>query len=81
MAEDKSKMTPGQYAKIKALAEDERTDFATREAAQRQVERWRTKMEGAAAQAPEKKLHPGMVQSPEYRAWAKDMKVGNRERK
>lgn len=77
-------MTPGQYAKIKALAEDERTDFATREAAQRQVERWRTKMEGPSApsaQATEKKLHPGMEQSPEYKAWAKDMKVGNRERK
>jgi hypothetical protein len=74
-------MKPAQYEKIKAVANDERADFATREAAQRQVERWRTKMEGAAAQAPEKKQHPGMVQSPEYKAWAKDMKVGNRERK
>ena len=75
-------MTPAQYAKIKAVADDERADFATREAAQRQVERWRTKMEGPSApSAPEKKLHPGMEQSPEYKAWAKDMKVGNRERK
>jgi hypothetical protein len=81
MAQDGQTMTPGQYAKIKRIADDERADFATREAAQRQVERWRTRMEGAAAQASEKKLHPGMELSPEYKAWAKDMKVGNRERK
>ena len=71
-------MTPAQYAKAKALAADERTDPATREIAQRQVEKWKTKFEGTA---PEKKLHPGRVQSPEYQAWAKNMEVGNRERK
>ena len=73
-------MTPVQYTKAKALADDERTDQATREIAQRQVEKWRTKFEGTA-NAPEKKLHPGRVQSEDYKRWAKDMEVGNRERK
>lgn len=71
-------MTPVQYAKAKAIAADERTDPATREIAQRQVEKWRTKFEGTAA---EKKLHPGRQQTPEYQQWAKNMEVGNRERK
>ena len=73
-------MTPVQYAKAKALAEDERTDPATRAAAQKQVEKWKTKFEGTQ-NAPAKALHPGRVQSPEYQRWAKDMEVGNRERK
>ncbi len=73
-------MTPGQYEKIKRIAEDERADPATRAAAQKQVEKWRVVMEGVAATV-EKKRHPGMEQSPEYKAWAKNMKVGNRERK
>ena len=73
-------MTPTQYEKIKAVAADERADQKTREIAQRQVAKWRTKFEGTA-NAPEKKLHPGRVQSPEYERWAKDMEVGNRERK
>ena len=70
-------MTPVQYAKAKALAADERTDPATRQIAQRQVNKWRTKFEAE----PTKKLHPGRQQSPEYQRWAKDMEVGNRERK
>ena len=70
-------MTPVQYAKAKALADDERTDPETRAAAQRQVNKWRTKFEAE----PTKKLHPGRQQSPEYQRWAKDMEVGNRERK
>ena len=74
------RMTQAQYAKAKALAADERTDPATRAAAQRQVEKWKAKFEGTQ-NAPEKKLHPGRVQSPEYQAWAKNMEVGNRERK
>lgn len=73
-------MTQAQYAKAKALAADERTDPATRAAAQRQVDKWKAKFEGTQ-NAPEKKLHPGRVQSPEYQRWAKDMEVGNRERK
>jgi len=73
-------MTLGQYTKIKAVADDERADPATRAAAQRQIEKWRTRFEGTA-NAPEKKLHPGRVQSPEYQQWAKNMEVGNRERK
>ena len=73
-------MTPTQYAKAKALAADERTDQATREIAQRQVEKWKVKMEGTQ-NAPEKKLHPGRVRTPEYQAWAKNMEAGNRERK
>ena len=73
-------MTPVQYKKAKAVADDERTDPATREIAQRQVEKWRLKFEGTQ-NAPEKKLHPGRVQTPEYQAWAKNMEVGNRERK
>ena len=69
-------MTPQQYQKIKAIAEDERGDPATRAAAQKQVDKWRTKME------PQRNpLHPGRVQTPEYQRWAKDMAVGNRERK
>ena len=68
-------MTPSRYAKIKAVATDERGDPATREAAQKQVEKWRVRMEGAA---PEKKLHPGMVQSEEYKQWAKNMEAGYR---
>jgi hypothetical protein len=71
-------MTPQQYQKIKAVAADERGDPATRAAAQKQVEKWRTKMEPATPRNP---LHPGRVQSPEYQRWAKDMAVGNRERK
>ena len=70
-------MTSAQYAKAKALAADERTDPATRQIAQRQVDKWRTKFEAE----PTKKLHPGRQQSPEYQRWAKDMEVGNRERK
>ena len=70
-------MTPAQYAKAKALADDERTDRETRAAAQKVVEKWRTKFEVE----PTKKLHPGRQQSPEYQRWAKDMEVGNRERK
>ena len=73
-------MTPAQYAKAKALAADDRTDPATRAAAQRKVDFWRTKFEGTP-NPPEKKLHPGRVQSEEYKAWAKNMEVGNRERK
>ena len=71
-------MTPAQYAKAKALAADERTDPATREAAQKVVDKWRAKFE-----TPEtaKRLHPRRQQSPEYQRWAKDMEVGNRERK
>ena len=71
-------MTPVQYKKAKAVADDERTDQATREIAQRQVEKWRTKFETLE---PTKKLHPGRVQTEEYKRWAKDMEVGNRERK
>ena len=73
-------MTSVQYAKAKALAADERTDPATREAAQKVVAKWKSKFEGTA-NPPEKKLHPGRQQSPEYQRWAKDMEVGNRERK
>ena len=68
-------MTRAQYEKAKALANDERTDRETRAAAQRQVDKWRIKFEAE----PNKKLHPGRVQSPEYQAWAKNMEVGNRE--
>ena len=70
-------MTPKMYAKIKAVAEDERGDPTTRAAAQKQVNKWKGKMEPL----PEKRLHPGRVQSPEYQRWAKDMAVGNRELK
>ena len=73
-------MNPKQYEKIKAVADDTRADPATRAAAQRQIERWRVKFEGTQ-NAPEKKLHPGRQQTPEYQRWAKDMEVGNRERK
>jgi hypothetical protein len=73
-------MTRSQYEKAKALANDERTDKETRAAAQRQVDKWRAKFEGTV-NAPEKKLHPGRVQTEEYRRWSKDMEVGNRERK
>ena len=73
-------MTAAQYAKIKAVADDERADQKTREIAQRQVAKWKVKFEGTA-NPPGKKLHPGRVQSPEYQAWAKNMEVGNRERK
>ena len=73
-------MNQVQYAKIKAVASDERADSKTREIAQRQIVKWRTKFEGTA-NPPEKKLHPGRVQSPEYQQWAKNMEVGNRERK
>ena len=73
-------MTPAQYDKIKAVAADERADPATREIAQRQVDKWKIKMEGTQ-NAPAKALHPGRVQTPEYQRWAKDMEVGNRERK
>ena len=73
-------MTPVQYKKAKAVADDERTDPETRAAAQRQVDKWKTKFEGTA-NPPEKKLHPGRRQTPEYERWAKDMEVGNRERK
>ena len=73
-------LTPQQYAKAKAVADDERTDPATREAAQKVVEKWRTIFEGTTA-APGKQLHPGRQQTPEYQRWAKDMEVGNRERK
>ena len=69
-----------QYEKVKAVAADERADPATREIAQRQVEKWKIKMEGTQ-NAPAKALHPGRQQSPEYQRWAKDMEVGNRERK
>ena len=72
-------MTPAQYKKAKAVADDERTDPATREAAQKVVAKWKVKFEGNPA--PEKKLHPGRRQTPEYEAWAKNMEVGNRERK
>ena len=72
-------MTPAQYKKAKAVADDERTDPETRAAAQRQVDKWKVKFEGNPA--PEKKLHPGRRQTPEYEAWAKNMEVGNRERK
>ena len=73
-------MNLAQYAKIKAVADDERADPAMRAAAQRQVDKWRVKFEGAQ-NPPEKKLHPGRVQTPEYQQWAKNMEVGNRERK
>jgi hypothetical protein len=65
-------MTPAQYAKIKSLAEDERADPATREVAQRQVDKWRAKMETPAG------LHPGRRQTPEYRAWVKGLNIGNK---
>lgn len=68
-------MTPSKYAKIKSIADDPRGDPATRAAAQKQVDKWRVKMEG---EHPEKKLHPGMVQSPEYVKWAKAMEAGYR---
>ena len=71
-------MTPAQYAKVKALAADERTDPATREAAQRQVEKWRTKFEGAQERSP---LHPGMRQSQEYQRWVNGLHVGKRDLK
>ena len=70
-------MTPAQYRKILAVAEDERGDPATRAAAQRKVETWRAKMEGPK-QNP---LHPGRVQTEEYKRWVMDMAVGNRERR
>ena len=73
-------MTPAQFAKVKALAADERTDPETRAAAQRQVDKWKVKFEGTE-NPPEKKLHPGRVQSEDYKRWVKDMEVGNRERK
>ena len=38
-------VTP-QYAKIKAVADDPRGDPATRAAAQKQIDKWRVKMEG-----------------------------------
>ena len=71
-------MTPAKYAKIKSVADDPRGDPATRAAAQKQVEKWRIKMEGMPL---EKKLHPGMVQSEEYKRWAKAMEAGYRGRK
>ena len=39
--EEDGSMTQAQYAKAKALAADERTDPATRAAAQRQIEKWK----------------------------------------
>ena len=72
-------MTPKQYEKIKAVAADERGDPTTRAAAQRQLEKWKGVMEGQIS--PEKKLHPGRVQSADYQAWAKSMAAGNRDRK
>jgi hypothetical protein len=67
-------MTPARYAKIKAVADDERADPETRAAAQRQVEKWRIKMEDQAPAG----LHPGRRQSPEYRAWVKGLHVGSK---
>ena len=69
-------MTPGRYAKILAVAADERGDPATRAAAQKQIDKWRVKMEGVA---PEKKQHPGMVQSDDAsggpRTWKRGIAV------
>ena len=73
-------MTPSQYEKIKRIADDERGDPTTRAAAQKQVEKWRVKMEVPLGRH-KSPLHPGRRQSPEYEAWAKNMEVGNRERK
>jgi hypothetical protein len=66
-------VTPAQYAKIKAIAEDKRADPATRAAAQRQVDKWQAKMETP------KGLHPGRRQTPEYQAWVKGLHVGKRD--
>ena len=67
-------MTRDKYDKIKAVAQDERADPATRAVAQKVVDRWRTKMEGP----PKSPLHPGRVQSPEYQAWVKNLNVGSK---
>jgi hypothetical protein len=66
-------MTREQYIKIKAVAEDERADPHTRAVAQKQVEKWKTKMEG-----PPKSVHPGLHQTEEYRAWVKNLNVGSK---
>ena len=58
-------MTPAQYAKAKALADDERTDPGTRAAAQRQVEKWKTKFEGTALE--KKACIPGASNRPNTR--------------
>ena len=72
-------ITPKKYAKAKAVADDERADPGTRAAAQRIVNKWKLMMEPQTP--PEKRLHPGRVQSADYQAWAKSMAVGNRDRK
>ena len=70
-------MTPSQYAKIKAVAADERGDPATRAAAQKQIDKWRVKME--RRRSGRRNCIPACrVQSDEYKRWAKDMEAGYR---
>ena len=61
-------MTPETLAKIRAIANDSRGDPATRAAARMKLEAWES--------LQPKQLHPGRRQSPEYRAWAEEMKNG-----
>ena len=65
-------MTPKLYAKIKRLADDPRTDAMTRKIAQMQLD--------AHIETPPPGVVAGMRQSPEYQAYAKAMREGNRGR-
>lgn len=69
-------MNQKQYAKIKAVADDQRTDPRTREAAQRQIDKWKGLFEGQPAAAPEKRRHPGMETSVDYQTWVKGLNIG-----
>jgi hypothetical protein len=59
-------VTPSLYAKIKALADDPRTDEMTRKIAQAQLD--------AHVSTALSGVHPGLRQTPEYQAWAKWMR-------
>ena len=67
-------MTPDRYAKMIALALDERADPATRAIAQKMVNKWKLKFEGP----PKNPLHPGRRQTPEYQAWIKGLNIGKK---
>ena len=69
-------MNPKTYERIKAVANDERTDPRTRDAAQRQIDKWKGLFESQPATAPEKKRHPGMETSVDYQTWVKGLNIG-----
>ena len=66
-------MNPKTLNKIRALADDERGDPATRAAAIAKLAAWEEVQTLARAKAQ----HPGMRQSEDYRRWAADMMTSN----